>query len=136
MTMKIEEIRKLAMRRSVEAGLAVRATAHGHTSTLYFAHAESRDDFNRRVIANEGTWEPVVPAGVLFVAVATDRPRHLGFNPVRFARWRDGVAMYRGDGPGSFRGRCSREEFDRAMVALETEHGCVLTRRVYGENKP
>lgn len=61
MTTKTDDLRALAMRLSVERGLAVRATVHGHTSTLYFARAESRDDFTRRVRVNGGTWDPVAP---------------------------------------------------------------------------
>lgn len=63
----------------------------------------------------------------IFAHINTDKPRHLGFNPVRFAYWRNGHALWRGDGPGSFRTRATPEQFLTALETLDSK--CTVTTR-------
>ena len=58
MTMTIEELCQIVMRRRLEKGLAVICAMPDHgPARLYFARPESRDDFMRRAERNGGTVE-------------------------------------------------------------------------------
>ena len=69
----------------------------------------------------------------IFAHITTKQPRHLGFNPIRFAYWRKGRALYRGDGPGSFRGRITRSKFLTKLENLVKNHDCEILIKAKGD---